>query len=192
MRLVLLMLGLMTLGACRAAHSPPARGQAASREAVSREWESTDSLVRAALTHDGVRLEYRWVLRTASSQPQEGRAVFDPVVRQWLILSDTVVLDMSAVDRVEISHGSGTSGVTLHLNATSAERLRANTTGHLGSQLAELLNGQLITAPAPTIRSSFSDHMPVVVDVDSTVARELEARLRRALGDSRQAKDTTQ
>jgi len=141
--------------------------------------QTNDSLVRAGLAEAGARLEYRWVLRTDSAAAQQHPSLFDPFMRRWLILNDTLALDLSQADSVEVASGSGAQSVMLRLGLASADRLLSNTAAHVGSQLAVVLNGHLLVAPV--IRTPFAGQIPVIPDVDSTVARELAERLRDAL-----------
>jgi preprotein translocase subunit SecD len=102
-------------------------------------------------------------------------------MRRWLVLNDTIAMSLSQASTVDVHQGSGGSFVSLRLNMTSGDRLISTTNRHLGSHLAVILNGHLVIAPAPIIRTPLAGNLMVVPNVDSSVAAELAARLRTAL-----------
>ena len=120
-----------------------------------------------------------------SAPRPEHTALFDPVMRQWLILNDTVALDLSQVDGVDVGSGTAGTPVMLHLDMASADRFLSSTTRHVGSHLAVVLNGHLLVAPAPVVRTPLGGSIIVVENVDSAVARKLVERLHAALPASR-------
>jgi preprotein translocase subunit SecD len=179
MRLVAVALSLVALGACRGDRAPGAREQLLPDSLAARERVTNDSLVHAALQEDGARLEYRWVVAIDSAPRTEQTSLFDPVLRRWLVLNDTVALEPAQGDRVVIGRGTSGTPVMLRLGMTSGDRFLSSTTRHVGSHLAVVLNGHLLVAPSPVIRSPFGGVVVVAHNLDSTVARELAERLRR-------------
>ena len=184
MRLILLGLWLSALLACAADRDPGVRRESSADSVTVWKRQINDSLVRAALREDGARLEFRWVIRVDSAPPQDEASLFDPVMRQWLILNDTVVLDLSQVDGVGIGVGTSGTPVILELGMAAGDRFLSSTTRHVGSHLAVVLNGHLLVAPVPVVQTPLGGTVPVVHGVDSAIARELAERLRSALPES--------
>jgi hypothetical protein len=94
-------------------------------------------------------------------------------------------MDLSQATGIDVGQSLGGTAVTLRLNMNSGDRLISTTNRHLGSHLAAVLNGHLIVAPAPIVRTPLAGNLLVVMSVDSTVASELAGRLRTALTRSR-------
>ena len=181
MRLLLCTLSLLTLVACSRERSPSIARTPVPDSLLVRERQQNDSLARAALAEDGARLEYRWVVRADTVEPRGRPSVFDPSSRRWLTLNDTVALDLGEAGGVEVGASAGGTAVMLRLTMASGDRFLASTTQHVGSQLAVLLNGHLLSAPAPIVRTPMAGAIPVLASLDSAVATELATRLRAAL-----------
>jgi hypothetical protein len=185
LRVCLPLLWLVTVMACGGERQSAGGRQAFPDSVLARERQTNDSLLRAALDVEGARLEYRWVVGIDSAPRPEHTALFDPVMRRWLILNDTVALDLSQVDGVDVGSGTAGTPVMLHLPMESADRFLSSTTRHVGSHLAVVLNGHLLVAPAPVVKTPLGSSIIVVENVDSAVARELVERLHAALPVSR-------
>jgi preprotein translocase subunit SecD len=176
-----LMLWLLVLGACAADRDSAVQERPLPDSLMALERRTNDSLVRAALAEDGARLEYRWVVALDSAPRNDQTSLFDPVMRQWLILNDTVALDLSRADAVNIGTGTVGTPVLLRLDMTSGDEFLSSTTRHVGSHLAVVLNDHLLVAPAPIVRTPLAGSVVVAQNLDSAVARELAERLRAAL-----------
>jgi preprotein translocase subunit SecD len=184
MRLVLLAPLLLVLPACAGDREAAVREHVLPDSVLARERKTNDSLVRAALAEDGARLEYRWVVALDSAPRPDRASLFDPVMRRWLILNDTVALALNQADGVEIGYGSGGTPVMLRLGMTSGDPFLSSTTRHVGSHLAVVLNDHLAVAPAPIVRTPLAGLVVVAENLDSALARELAERLRAALQSS--------
>jgi preprotein translocase subunit SecD len=174
-------LSLLVLGACAGDRDAAVQERPLPDSLMALERRTNDSLVRAALAEEGARLEYRWVVALDSAARHDQTSLFDPVMRQWLILNDTVALDLSQADAVNIGVGTGGTPVLLRLGMTSGDEFLSTTTRHVGSHLAVVLNDHLLVAPAPIVRTPLAGSVVVAGDLDSAVARELAERLRAAL-----------
>jgi len=174
-------LWLLVLGACAGDRDAAVKEPPLPDSLMALERRTNDSLVRAALVEDGARLEYRWVVALDSAPRNDQTSLFDPVMRQWLILSDTVALDLSQADAVNIGVGSGGTPVLLRLSMTTGDKFLSTTTRHVGSHLAVVLNDHLLVAPAPIVRTPLAGSVVVAQNLDSAVAAELAERLRAAL-----------
>jgi preprotein translocase subunit SecD len=174
-------LWLLVLGACAGDRDAAVQERPLPDSLMALERRTNDSLVRAALAEDGARLEYRWVVALDSAPRNNQTSLFDPVMRQWLILNDTVALDLSQADAVNIGVGSGGTPVMLRLGMTSGDEFLSTTTRHVGAHLAVVLNDHLLVAPAPMVRTPLAGSVVVAQNLDSAVARELAARLRAVL-----------
>jgi preprotein translocase subunit SecD len=95
------------------------------------------------------------------------------------MLSDTVVLDMSGIDSVRLDVGPHGRAVSLRASLVAADRFLSTTTGHTGTRLGILLNGQLLQAPE--IAGPWAGYIPVAHALDSALAGQLRDRLRAAV-----------
>jgi preprotein translocase subunit SecD len=181
LRLVSIISWLLVLGGCAGERAPAIQEHAPPDSVMVRERRTNDSLVRAALAEDGARLEFRWVVALDSAPSPDRTSLFDPGLRQWLILNDTVALDLAMADGVVIGVGSSGTPVGLRLGMAAGDRFLSSTTRHVGSHLAVVLNGHLLVAPAPVVQSPLAGFVTVAHNLDSAVARDLAERLRTAL-----------
>ncbi|WP_373069499.1 M56 family metallopeptidase [Gemmatimonas sp.] len=89
-------------------------------------------------------LEYRWIENTPSTTAAATRYT-DPVTGQTLVLTDSVMLDLTGIDSAWVASGFDDSvrGVAVSLTASAAARVGAQTATHIGRRIAVVIDGRV-------------------------------------------------
>lgn len=138
------------------------------------------SAVQRALAKRGATLEYRWI----DSLAVPNARYRDPQSGDALALTTPAVLTLADIDSVHVFRLRGpdapsTSAVAVLPSRAGAQNFFRETSRRHGAVMAVVLNGVVIQTAI--IQTTWATGVPVLVDVESVVAKRVADRLAGAM-----------
>lgn len=125
-------------------------------------------------------MQYRWISQYGWTRVAE---YVDPASGKALVLGDSVILDIAAVDSAWVTSGAhgadSTAGVTLSLTPRGAATFGAETATHIGQRLAVVIDGRVVNVA--TVSTRLGNIVPLVTDATPAEAHALATRVNRAI-----------
>jgi preprotein translocase subunit SecD len=149
---------------------------------ITREGVAADTLVsreRTAAISTTSFLRYQWVDSTATALR---RTYEDPDARMPIALHDSAVLSLLDIRRAEVRDGRNVNRATVVvvLTAAAQERFAATTRGHVGAQMAVVVDDRVVKVAR--IGGAITSLVPVITDMRRSDAEALVTRINTAIG----------